>query len=61
MRKLLALQLAVIKAVRGATGWCLKKLKDRVICTGCSERRREQRRKALKKALEEAGAEVKSK
>ncbi len=39
-------KVAVIKAVRGATGLGLKEAKDLGrICTGCSERRREQRRR----------------
>ncbi len=53
-------KVAVIKAVRGATGSGLKEAKDLGrICTGCTERRREQRRRrSTEKALEEAGAEV---
>ena len=52
-------KVAVIKAVRGATGLGLKEAKDRRICSSCAERRREQRRRrSTEKSLEEAGAEV---
>ena len=52
-------KVAVIKAVRGATGLGLKEAKDLVICTGrLKEGVSKDDAEALKKALEEAGAEV---